>query len=82
MTTDGQTYELRIDLINKAGTKGYARYSNFSIADSSDNYRLHVGAFLGGTAGKCSHTKFMICTQYTTDFFVDVNIFWWISPLL
>ena len=31
--------------------KGYALYSNFSISNSSDNYRLHVGAFLGGNAG-------------------------------
>ena len=64
MTTDGRTYELRVDMVNRAsGTKGYASYSNFSIADSSDNYRLHVDAFLGGNAGKCSHTKFsMIIT--------------------
>ena len=27
-------------------------------------------------------SKSSISTQYTTDFFVDVNIFWWISPLV
>ena len=35
------------------------------------NYRF----FLNQLADK-------ICTQYTTDFFVDVNIFWWISPMV
>ena len=51
MTTDGRTYELRIDMVNMAGNRGSALYSNFSISDSSDYYRLHVDAFLGGNAG-------------------------------
>ncbi|KAK7090351.1 microfibril-associated glycoprotein 4-like [Littorina saxatilis] len=49
--TSRQTYELRVDLMKWEGTKGYATYSNFSISDSSDNYRLNYDNFTGGNAG-------------------------------
>ena len=51
MTNDGKSYELRVDLVDKDGRKGHARYRDFNISGSSDNYRLHVGTFLGGNAG-------------------------------
>ncbi|XP_070188601.1 microfibril-associated glycoprotein 4-like [Littorina saxatilis] len=51
MLTSRQEQELRVDLMKWDGTKGYATYSNFSISDSSNNYRLNLGSFTGGNAG-------------------------------
>ncbi|XP_070188811.1 microfibril-associated glycoprotein 4-like [Littorina saxatilis] len=51
MLTSRQEQELRVDLMKWDGTKGYATYSNFSISDSSNNYRLNLGSFTGGDAG-------------------------------
>ncbi|XP_070182419.1 ficolin-1-like [Littorina saxatilis] len=51
MLTSRQEQELRVDLMKWDGTKGYATYSNFSISDSSNNYRLNLGNFTGGNAG-------------------------------
>ncbi|XP_070173710.1 ficolin-1-A-like [Littorina saxatilis] len=50
MLTSSQSYELRVDLMTFSGTKGYATYSNFTISDSSDNYRLRFETFTGGNA--------------------------------
>ncbi|XP_070173461.1 microfibril-associated glycoprotein 4-like [Littorina saxatilis] len=51
MLTSRQQYELRVDLMMWNGTKGYATYNNFSISDSSDNYRLNYDSFTRGNAG-------------------------------
>ncbi|XP_070173463.1 ryncolin-1-like [Littorina saxatilis] len=51
MLTSRQQYELRVDLMMWNGTKGYVTYNNFSISDSSDNYRLNFDSFTGGNAG-------------------------------
>ncbi|XP_070173799.1 ficolin-1-like [Littorina saxatilis] len=51
MLTSRQQYELRVDLMMWNGTKGYATYNNFSISDSSDNYRLNYDSFKRGNAG-------------------------------
>ncbi|XP_070173735.1 ficolin-1-A-like [Littorina saxatilis] len=51
MLTSRQQYELRVDLMMWNGTKGYATYNNFSISDSSDNYRLNFDSFKRGNAG-------------------------------
>ncbi|XP_070173807.1 ficolin-1-like [Littorina saxatilis] len=49
--TSKQSYGLRVDLVMWNGTKGHATYSDFSIGDSSDNYRMRFGTFTGGNAG-------------------------------
>ncbi|XP_070173525.1 microfibril-associated glycoprotein 4-like [Littorina saxatilis] len=49
MLTSRQRYELRVDLMLWNGTMGYATYSNFTISNSIDNYRLNYGSFTGGT---------------------------------
>ncbi|XP_070173329.1 microfibril-associated glycoprotein 4-like [Littorina saxatilis] len=51
MLTSRQQYELRVDLMKWDNTTGYATYSNFSISDSGDNYRLTFGSFTNGGAG-------------------------------
>ncbi|XP_076106899.1 microfibril-associated glycoprotein 4-like [Mytilus galloprovincialis] len=41
------TYELRVDISDFNGAKAYARYSTFSVGDSSTNYRLNVAGYSG-----------------------------------
>ena len=50
--TSARRYELRVDLTMFDGTQGYATFSNFSITDASDYYRLLFDQFTGGNAGK------------------------------
>ena len=57
MLSNGKVYELRIDLKRANGGEGYALYSNFTISDSTDNYRLHAGHFLEGNAGESIHVR-------------------------
>lgn len=42
--------QLRIELVDRDGCKGYAVYNNFSISGPEDNYRLSVGAYVEGTS--------------------------------
>nr|XP_039252673.1 ficolin-1-like [Styela clava] len=49
LTYEGN-FELRIDLEDGEGRKGYASYTIFSIGDASTKYRLNVGGYYG-TAG-------------------------------
>jgi hypothetical protein len=44
-------YELRFDLEDFKDNKAYAKYSIFSVADASTNYKLHLSGY-SGTAGK------------------------------
>ena len=44
---------MRIELGDKTGNKRYAEYSNFTIADVTDNYRIQVTGYTGD-AGICS----------------------------
>ena len=58
ITSDGRTYELRIDYFKTVNGNGYAVYSNFSIANSADKYRLR---FLKYTEGSGSmKTSFVV----------------------
>ena len=43
-------YEIRFDLEDFKGNKAYAKYSIFSVADASTNYKLHLSGY-SGTAG-------------------------------
>ena len=47
---DGRSYDLRFDMTDWADEHRYATYSEFRVADESDNYRLHAGTY-AGTAG-------------------------------
>ncbi|XP_031759518.1 ficolin-1 isoform X2 [Xenopus tropicalis] len=49
--TSRGTWDLRVDLRDFDNTAYYAKYSAFRISPASDNYRLTIGAFLGGNAG-------------------------------
>ncbi|XP_071115733.1 fibrinogen-like protein A [Haliotis cracherodii] len=48
--TKQKTYELRIDLVNKAGSHFYAEYNSFHLGSMSEFYTLFVGNY-SGTAG-------------------------------
>ena len=51
--TFSHSHVLRVDLEDWDGNKFLATYRNFSVFDSSYNYRLHLDSLmgLGGTAG-------------------------------
>ena len=46
ITTDGRTYEMRIDLKRRDGSHGYWIYRNFSIAGEAEKYRLRYEHFV------------------------------------
>lgn len=50
LTVDGNT-QLRIDLEDWEGEKGYAMYDVFKVAGSGEQYKLTVDVYTG-TAGK------------------------------
>nr|XP_022301170.1 fibrinogen-like protein 1 [Crassostrea virginica] len=49
---------MRIELGDKTGNKRYAEYSNFTIADVTDNYRIQVTGYTGDAgdsfSGSCN----------------------------
>lgn len=47
--TNNHSYELRVDVTEKLGSKLYNTYSSFRIESESDNYRLRVGPWVEGT---------------------------------
>lgn len=48
--------ELRVDLREFQGQTSYAKYSSFQVSGEQEKYKLTLGQFLEGTAGK-SHRK-------------------------
>ena len=54
LTTNGSSWLLRSDMeiYDADRTYGYAEYETFQIGPESDNYRLSIGNFLGGNAGR------------------------------
>ncbi|XP_071492571.1 microfibril-associated glycoprotein 4-like [Diadema antillarum] len=42
-----RNYELRIDLMDEAGSTRYAKYKAFRIANETMNYRLHIRGYSG-----------------------------------
>ncbi|XP_028391595.1 ficolin-2-like [Dendronephthya gigantea] len=46
LTKSGQNV-LRVDLMDFNGTKRYAEYGTFSVANESDKYRLNIGSYSG-----------------------------------
>ena len=53
MTKGART--LRIDMANTVGTKYYAKYNTFQIADGSKKYRLNVSGFTGTASDALSY---------------------------
>ena len=51
LTNQGR-YELRIDFVDYDGDPYYAKYDLFRIGDEEDNYRLDVGSYTDGDAGR------------------------------
>jgi len=49
--TKQRMYELRIELIDFQDNKAIAAYDYFAIDGEEDNYKLHVGKYVNGTAG-------------------------------
>ncbi|XP_044850074.1 ficolin-1-like isoform X2 [Mauremys mutica] len=52
LTSQGNN-ELRIDLMDFETKKYFAKYKSFQILGESENYKLILGDFLSGTAGRC-----------------------------
>ncbi|PIK59893.1 hypothetical protein BSL78_03189 [Apostichopus japonicus] len=50
--TNQRQYELRIDFVDKDGDPYYAKYDFFRISDENDNFRLDVGNYSDGDAGR------------------------------
>lgn len=46
------TSELRVDLVDFDGNKNFAKYSSFQILGEEEKYKLILGDFVGGGAGK------------------------------
>ena len=66
ITTDGQRYLLRVELMSYEEEFIYAEYSNFWIGPECDNYRLHITGYLpNSTAGKKLHRYIYIWGIYT-----------------
>ncbi|KAM3914466.1 ficolin-1-B-like [Leptodactylus fuscus] len=49
--TSSGTQVFRVDLTDVDNKHSFATYASFSLSGESDNYKLHIGAFTGGSAG-------------------------------
>ncbi|XP_075688504.1 ficolin-1-like [Rhinoderma darwinii] len=49
--TSSGTHEFRVDLTDSENNYSFAAYASFSVSGESENYKLHIGAFTGGSAG-------------------------------
>ena len=52
LLTSQKSYELRVDMSDFEGDTRYAVYDSFSVGAPVDKYRLDLGNFLQGDAGK------------------------------
>ncbi|XP_062938412.1 ficolin-1-like isoform X1 [Cynocephalus volans] len=50
LTAQG-TSELRVDLMDFEGNRQFAKYTSLRMAAEAENYKLVLGAFVGGSAG-------------------------------
>lgn len=53
--TKNVQHELRIDIVDRATGKGFAKYSNFSVGEPP-RYTLHVSGY-SGTAGDTNNLR-------------------------
>ena len=49
--TSAKTYQIRADMSDWDGASAHSLYASMVVADASDDYRLTLGAFLGGEGG-------------------------------
>lgn len=52
LMTQANSYELRMDMEDFEGQKVYALYSSFSVGAESEGYKLTLGDFVRGVAGR------------------------------
>lgn len=52
LLTQAKNYELRVDMEDFEGQRVFADYSSFSVGPESDGYRLKLGSFIKGAAGR------------------------------
>lgn len=45
------THEFRVDLTDYENNYSFATYASFALSGEGENYKLHIGAFTGGSAG-------------------------------
>jgi ficolin len=51
--TSAKTYQLRADVTDWAGAFAYSHHASMLVGDEASQYRLTLGAFLGGNGGDC-----------------------------
>lgn len=56
LLTHDRNYELRVDMEDFEGQKVFAYYSAFSVGPESEGYKLNLGNFIKGAAGKKSNS--------------------------
>ena len=63
--TGGGNMMLRVDVEDYDAVRAYAEYTTFSVADSSDNFRLAIGGYRGtaGNSMSCSGQSAMYVTS-------------------
>ena len=49
-------FELRIDMMKKNGTKGFAHYMHFRVFKDHHLYAVNVWKYIGGNAGRKTST--------------------------
>lgn len=49
--TSSGTHEFRVDLTDYENNYSFATYASFALSGEEENYKLHIGAFTGGSAG-------------------------------
>ncbi|KAK7091982.1 fibrinogen C domain-containing protein 1-A-like isoform X2 [Littorina saxatilis] len=56
--TSQAEYDLRVDMEDFEHNSTYALYNNFSIADGTDKYRLHLGSLVTGPSANSGHMSY------------------------
>ena len=59
LTSQGRNVTLRIDLKDKTGQWGFAKYSDFRISGAADEYRLQVGGWSGNRGDSLTYSNGM-----------------------
>lgn len=59
--------ELRVDFRDFQGATSYAKYSSFRVSGEQEKYKLTLGQFLEGTAGKSHRTREAIIGDIARD---------------
>ncbi|XP_022316184.2 microfibril-associated glycoprotein 4-like [Crassostrea virginica] len=65
--TKDDNVELRVDLVDKTGESGYAKYSYFSISGPEDFYRLYVNGYSGNAGDSLRYHSGQRFTTFDED---------------